>query len=212
MAAARLVRDPDTDTGVPGAWRPLLRAMTSRAPEHRPPLGQVRDRLDAIAGAEPHEATAPVPVARGRLRGDRTDPDATALLHTGGATSVLPDPVAPLAIPDPPATPRDRSRPAVASGGRVAAGTAALLVVLLAGLARRRRRRAARHHDDGPRAEGPTTERCGRATDATTVPTTVPPTTLAPVTTVSGFPFDGSDAPGQDKKDKGPRATGRADG
>jgi hypothetical protein len=40
------------------------------------------------------------------------------------------------------------------------------------------------------------------ATAPTTVPTTVPETTLAPVTTAPGFPFDGGDVPGLEKKDK----------
>lgn len=60
-AAARLARDPDTTTGVPGAWSDLLRAMTARDPATRPGAATVRDRLQALAdGAD--EATAPRPV------------------------------------------------------------------------------------------------------------------------------------------------------
>jgi tRNA A-37 threonylcarbamoyl transferase component Bud32 len=207
VAAARLVRDPDVDSGVPGPWRPLLRAMTSRAPELRPGSATVRDRLEAIAGEEPSDATAPVPVAAevpprgGPL--DRTDPDATALIHAGGTTSVLPIPVAPLAIPDPAETTRDRTGVGRRLGWALAAGTAALLIAL--SLAWR---------GDGVdqpldttttvRSEGSdtTVRRGATATAPTTVPTTVPETTLAPVTTASGFPFDGGDVPGLDKKDK----------
>ena len=47
-AVARLVRDPDTSTDVPDAWRDLLRDMTERAPSDRPSAAQVRDRLRAM--------------------------------------------------------------------------------------------------------------------------------------------------------------------
>jgi serine/threonine protein kinase len=213
VAAARLVRDPDVDRGVPGEWRPLLRAMTSREPHLRPSSATVRDRLEAIASAEPSEATAPVPVAAsapppsgGPL--DRTDPDATALLHADGPTSVLPIPVAPLVIPDPPATPRDRIGARRRLGWAVAAGTAALLIILSLAwrgdgvdqpLDTTTTVRSAERSDT-------TVRRAATNTVPTTVATTVPETTLAPVTTEAGFPFEGSEPPGQAKKDEDPAA------
>ncbi len=183
VAAVRLVRDPDVDTGVPGRWRPLLRAMTSRAPELRPASATVRDRLEAIARAEPAEVTAP--------------------LHVGDATSVLPIPVLPLAIPDPPGAPRDRIGVGRRLGWALAAGTAALLVALSLAWQGRGVDQPLDTTTTVRVADGSNTT-VRRAT-TTTVPTTVPETTLAPVTTL-GFPFDGSELPGPGKKDKEPKA------
>jgi serine/threonine protein kinase len=42
---ARLVRDPDTTTGVPAGWQDVLAAMTARDPMDRPTAAQVATRL-----------------------------------------------------------------------------------------------------------------------------------------------------------------------
>lgn len=219
VAAGRLVRDPDTDSGVPGEWRPLLRAMTSREPSQRPAAAEVQERLEGIARSAPSDATAPVPVVAPVVAPaiapivspfDRTDPDATAALHAEGATAVLPVPMPPPppgAVPLPPApTPSSRS-----VGGRrvawalAAAAAAVVLAVLLA---------SAGDGIDAPGdtsttnpvlAEGsPETDR--QADTTTTVPTTV--AEAVTTTAAAGFPFDGGEPPGlpgngKDKKGGG---------
>ena len=76
-AVARLVRDPDTSTNVPDAWRDLLRDMTERAPSDRPLAAQVRDRLRALL-LIPTNPTAPLgvvgPTTVGRHQTQRRPP------------------------------------------------------------------------------------------------------------------------------------------
>jgi serine/threonine protein kinase len=49
VAIARLARDPDTVTGVPASWRPLLLDMLRRDPAQRSSAADVARRLDLLA-------------------------------------------------------------------------------------------------------------------------------------------------------------------
>lgn len=60
MVIARLARDPDTTTGVPPGWRPVLRAMLQRDPVQRPGAADVARRLEAMGSEDP--TTAPVEI------------------------------------------------------------------------------------------------------------------------------------------------------
>ncbi|HMG26248.1 MAG TPA: serine/threonine-protein kinase [Acidimicrobiia bacterium] len=57
-AAARLSRDPDIPSGIPGSWPVILRAMTARDPRARPSADVLRDRLGPSPDAP--SATAPI--------------------------------------------------------------------------------------------------------------------------------------------------------
>jgi len=188
VATARLVRDPDTDRGVPGAWRTLLAAMTSRIPEERPTTEEVRDRLPALASSA-DEATAPVAAvgAGPVVSGDAP----TQAIPTAGATSVLPVSFVPLEVTEP-AAPRRSMLPLWAA---VAAIAAVLVVGLVAGA------------DSGGKGRVPTTTVPQVATEledepSTTVATTT--TTLAPTTTtglLDVLPLDVG-RPDKPKKDR----------
>jgi serine/threonine protein kinase len=62
VAMARLVRNPDTETGVPRAWHGLLSAMTGRSASSRPSAAEVRDALRAIAVSTPTGGEEPASV------------------------------------------------------------------------------------------------------------------------------------------------------
>ena len=105
-AVARLVRDPDTSTNVPDAWRDLLRDMTERAPSDRPPAAQVRDRLRAML-LIPTTPTAPLGVV-GPTTVEAPDAAAAAATDalttpapTAGGTAVMPAALLPSAAPRP---------------------------------------------------------------------------------------------------------------
>jgi len=64
-AVARLLRDPLIPANLPGAWPPLLRAMTQSDPARRPTAAEVEAALTGrgdIIGAPPATATLPQPV------------------------------------------------------------------------------------------------------------------------------------------------------
>ena len=162
-AAARLARDPDTATGVPGAWRPLLAAMTARDPSARPSAAEVRARLTAIA----HAGDEPTGLRPVTAWGDAP----TQAIAVDGGTAVLPVP--PAALLD---DVRDAPPPARAGRARwaIAAAVGALLVLVVAAA-------AASGGDDDP------------ATATTLAPATTtvqdesdsPPPSRAPSTTVA---------------------------
>lgn len=91
VAVARLVRPPDTTTGVPGPWRALLASMTERAPANRPAAASVRDRLrDLAAAVDPvDQPTGAVGAVAATI----------ALAPEDGRTAVLPAALAPAASP-----------------------------------------------------------------------------------------------------------------
>ena len=66
-AAARLARDPDVPTTLPGGWTPLLRDMTTREAERRPSAGEVADRAGADNGSTSwaFTETSAIPAAEG---------------------------------------------------------------------------------------------------------------------------------------------------
>lgn len=216
VAAARLTRDPDTTTAVAPGWQPLLRSMTSRAPELRPSMATVRDRLRALAQGTPDEVTAAVPVLA--AGGGPGSDEATASMalgeaHLGDRTEVY---AAPPVVQTPPEESADGSVWTPSWAWAVWAGLAAALVLVV----------IAWGSTEGGRSPlDATTSTTGfvAATegDATLLgePTTSAPTTSAPTTTVTeapaptvvdvdgdpfppGFPFDeeGSGA-GKKKKD-----------
>ena len=193
-AVARLVRDPDTSTDVPDAWRDLLRDMTERAPSDRPSAAQVRDRLRAML------LIPTTPTARSAWSDRRpwrlhqtaaaaAPPDAlTTPAPTAGGTAVMPAALLPSEAPRP-----ARTRLTV-----LAAAVVGLLVII--GLA------AVAADDDGANPARPpsTTEPVA----VTSPPTTAPPTTEAPVER-AGKPKDpgpGHEKGDGDKKDNGPGA------
>ena len=85
VALARLVRSPDTETGVPGRWRGLLSTMTDRVAPNRPIAAEVRDQLRAIllSASDVTGAAASVAVAVDA-------PDGTVAETSGAATRAMP--------------------------------------------------------------------------------------------------------------------------
>jgi eukaryotic-like serine/threonine-protein kinase len=184
-AAARLVRDPDTTTGVPGAWHDLLGAMTARDPGRRPTALEVRDRLVALATAA-GEATAAVPAVAGAPRPVTAwGEEATQVIASADHTAVL---AAPPLVAEPEPGPAVRGAP---PGGRrglwvALAGVAALVVAVAVAVA------ATQSPPEEPTqvttippattAPPADTEEAPPTTDApvTTVPETLPPTTTVP--------------------------------
>jgi len=66
VAVARLARDPEIPDRFPASWRRLLRAMTTREPEHRPTAAQAADALRAIAsGADDRTVALAIPPTPG---------------------------------------------------------------------------------------------------------------------------------------------------
>jgi hypothetical protein len=121
VAVARLVRSPDADTGVPEAWRPVLAAMTDRAPANRPTAVEVRDQLSGLVD--------PAAVAAGAMVVDRPAPAEAVTMPleaVGGGTTVMPvalvPEVGPAAVRD--AVPAGRRRAVLA----VVIGLVALLL------------------------------------------------------------------------------------
>ena len=187
VAVARLARDPDTTDGVPGAWQPLLAAMTARRPEDRPSAADVREHLRHLAAA-PDEATgalaaAAPAMATGALAtaapvaGDAP----TAAMQAADGTAVLAVP--PLLVPEDagPRRPRGRVQP----GWWVVLGVLAVALLGLALVA------AAGGGGSGDEDPDPTTtittsppadeaEDAPPPTAQTTVPETVPPETTLP--------------------------------
>ena len=172
MAVARLARDPDTTTGVPGAWRPLLSDMTARTATERPSAGEVRDRLTSqLAGLDaPTGAIALAPAA------------VTVTDLPAAGTAVMPVTL----LPEPtPARPNRRRA--------ILAATAALAIGLGG---------AAAMNDDGPfgAVPDPTTTVTPVPTTTTTVtPTTAAPPTTTPAATTPTDDED-RDRPGKDKE------------
>ena len=179
-AVARLVRDPDTSTDVPDAWRVLLRDMTERAASDRPSAAQVRDRLRAMLLITT-TPTAPLGVV------GPTTPTAavTTPVPSPGGTAVMPAALLPSEAP----------RPARTRLTLLAAAFVGLLIII--GL-------AAVAADDGVNPARPpsTTEPVA----VTSPPTTAPPSTEAPVEP-PGKPKDPGHGNGKGnggKKDNGP--------
>jgi serine/threonine protein kinase len=108
VAVARVVRDPDIGADVPEAWRPLLREMTSREPEHRPPAEAVRARLEALEGTDHDAPSAALPPAAVVGAGVVDSHAATEVVAVSGGTTVMPA----VQLPEPPsASPPDREHP-----------------------------------------------------------------------------------------------------
>jgi serine/threonine protein kinase len=124
VAIARLARDPDTTTGVPGAWQPLLHDMVQRDPANRPTAAAVRGRLLAMATAA-DQPTAPMPAGAALPLTSAGDLDTTAVLETSGGTEVLP---VPLPIPD--GSPRRRLSDRIPAWVWIGGLAAAMLIVL----------------------------------------------------------------------------------
>jgi hypothetical protein len=196
VAVARLARNPDTSSGVPGAWRPLLAAMTHRAAPNRPPAAEVRDRLRSLleAADEPTGAVGAVaPVAQVLVPapqgGAATAGDAaTMALPAAGGTTVMPAAALPRPEPAPaevaPAGPGARRALAVVLVGLL------LLVVAVA---------VASGGGSGQLDDVPTTQVTEPAAEPP--PTTVAPATTAPPPTAKG---DGAGkGGGKEKKEKG---------
>jgi hypothetical protein len=194
-AVARLVRDPDTNTDVPDAWRDLFRDMTERAPADRPSASQVRDRLRAML-LIPTTPTALLgvvgPTTAVAAPGGAAAAPADALTTpapSGGGTTVMPAAL----------LPSEDARPVRTRLTLLAAAVMGLLVII--GLA------AIAADDDGVNPARPpstTTEPVA----VTSPPTTAPPATEAPVA-AHGKPKDPGPGNGKGnggKKDNGPGA------
>lgn len=82
VAVARLVRPPDV-SGAPAAWRPLLAAMTHRAPDNRATAAEAGATLAGLAGA----AGVPAGLVAAPL-GERL----TEAMGVPGGTMVMPAP------------------------------------------------------------------------------------------------------------------------
>src|SRR5262249_57401688 len=96
-AAARLSRDPDIPSGIPGSWPGILRAMTARDPRARPSADVLRDRLGPSPDAP--SATAPI-VAVAAPIADATATVPNASLRTDvRPTSTQPRPQPPVRRP-----------------------------------------------------------------------------------------------------------------
>jgi serine/threonine protein kinase len=217
VAVARLVRDPDTTTDVPGGWRPLLRAMTDRSVATRPPATVVRDRLRALADA-PDEATAAVPVVAPVPPPPGAPPVSPAHAPTvvvpvtealGGDTQMFDVPLFPLPAAPPARDPR-RKATWVAVAALAAVVLLAVVVSAQAGFDDPSKGTDTVGLDQGSTETSVTTQR-NTATTATTLPsTTVPETTAPPTTevtsvtelTVPGPGFDPMNPPDQGKKGK----------
>jgi len=194
VAVARLVRDPDTDTGVAPEWRRLLAEMTSREPAARPSAAAVRDRLAGAdhpaAGVGAGIAGAGIAGAGAGAGGATVDGHApTETIEVGGGTTVMPAALLPVAEEPPPAA--AAPRPAGDLGPRrllwvaLAGFVVGLLIVLAA---------SSGGGIDIP--EGTTTT---APVAVTTTPTTAPPTTTtAP--------------PEDDRDDEGKQDKGRGNG
>ncbi len=187
VAVARLARDPDIGTGVPGAWRDLLRAMTQRAASDRPSAAAVRDRLAGVLdGAEVRTGAlaAVPPVVVAAPLGDAGGAGAaTAVTPVSGGTTVMPAALAPGA--EPTAAGRQRAIVAVVVGGLL------LALALVVG-------RGAGSGIDAPTP--PTT-----AVTEPVVAEPTPTTTTVPPTTTTAAPR-GAEPPGAGRGDeKGPR-------
>ena len=208
VAIARLMRDPDTTTDVPGGWRPLLAAMTSQSADDRPRAASVRDRLRALVAA-PDESTAAVPVippppGAVPLPVAALDPT-TALAAThvlAGRTEVLeavPHDLAPAPIPV-----SDASRRRIVFAA-VAAVAAVLLIVVAAQMGRSGL--DPEKITDGMEADSsstttPASSRPTPTTTPTTVATTLPPTTTTVGSGIPGPDFDPFAGNDNGKKDK----------
>ena len=198
VAVARLARRPDTDTGVPGAWRDLLAAMTDRVVSNRPSAAEVRTRIEAVL-----EGAAQ---STGAMAAAALAPEAVA------PPTVVVNPPPPSVVVNPPAAPAESAED-VTTGLPVAGGTTVMPAVLVPvdeavqgedGLApeheraRRRGRRAAlavagalllavtvaAASGGGPEVPAPTSTTTPAApvvtAPPTTTPTTAPPTTAPP--------------------------------
>jgi serine/threonine protein kinase len=127
VTVARLVRRPDM-VGVPGAWVPLLAAMTGRVPANRPTAAAVRDQLAALLAAGSADTGAVAVVPEAVASDEPTEPlEAVA----AGGTTVMP--VALVPDDDPPALPA--ALPSLRRWALVAAvvGLVLLLAVTMGG-------------------------------------------------------------------------------
>ena len=89
VAMARLHRDPELPASLPGSWRDLLAAMTTRDQAQRISAGQAADALRAIAAGEDVDRT--VVVARPPSPAQTSVLPATAVVsQQAGATAVYP--------------------------------------------------------------------------------------------------------------------------
>ena len=164
-AIGRLARSPDTATGVPGAWRDLLRGMTDRAAQNRPSATEVRDRLRAmLAGATEPTGTVPAAtqVAVAAPNGSVAAPSdaATRALPPVDGTSVMPAALVPEQAP----APRGRRRAVLAA----IIGLVLLIAGLVAGSGR------------GLDLETPPATTTEPAVSSSTTTTAAPTTTEAP--------------------------------
>jgi hypothetical protein len=201
VAMARLARDPDTHTDVPGGWRHLLGEMTDRAAPSRPSASAVRDRLRALvtAAADVTAAVVTVPsvvVAAPSGEGPASS-DAVTASNPAAASSADPGTTVMPAVLLPAAEPVRRAgwRRAV-----VAAAVGALLLVVALGAT----------GDGTGRLESPATTSPPATEPVVAVPPTT--TTTVPATTEpSAPPKPAPHEPGKgkdDPKDKGPGRDG----
>jgi eukaryotic-like serine/threonine-protein kinase len=176
-AAARMSRDPEVPSALPGRWPGILAAMTARDPHARPSAAAVRDRLDG-PGADTGSGLTTAPLAAAPLA-------AAAALHGADGAATVPDTPArteaqPTAVA--PARRKRRRRPWAAAllvGGLIAGATVAGLLAYNAG-------------SEGGSPPAPTTTAVPVTTTPPTLPpTTVPPTTLPPVEPNRGQKGDG---------------------
>jgi len=164
-AAARLSRDPDIPSGIPGSWPVILRAMTARDPRARPSADVLRDRLGPSPDAP--SATAPIVAVAAPIA------DATATVPNASLrTDVRPTSTQPRPQPQV----RRRRRWPLLVGWLVGAMIAGAAV---AGA-------VAYVNSDGGTATPP-------ATTVSIPVTTVPPTTLPPATSPNADRDNGDD-------------------
>jgi eukaryotic-like serine/threonine-protein kinase len=179
--AARLSRDPDIPTDLPGQWPATLRAMTARDPAARPTAAVLREWLngrDARVASVPATAIRAVPATRTEAAPTRVAPTTAAPTNLA-PTSVAPTNLAPTKVGPsrvgPTAEQRMRLRRRRPWLGGVLVGT---LIAGTLGLALLVYRIGSPAGDSTTRP-APTATPAGR-TAVTSPPTARPPTTVLP--------------------------------
>lgn len=168
VALARLARDPDVETGVPGRWHKLLRQMTARDPAARPAAAAVAQRLAPPVAGVPVAVVVPTPGLHGS--GPAGSTELTQPVRVAEGTMVMPAALHPSAEPaqEPPdLVPMDakvRGQRALWLAAALIAGALVLAAVL----------------SGGSGLEPPATSTPVSETTLTTAPTTTaPPSTEA---------------------------------
>ena len=188
VAAARLVRSPDTETDVPRAWQGLLAEMVAREPADRPDAAGVRAALASLAMADEVTGSVPIP-ALAPPPASEADQDATQAMTVAIAmadsTAMMPVPIPSAEVPLDPA-PVAYGRRGIPGWGLWAAGLGMAAVVLIIAIV------AMGSPDSGlpstdttvvTTADAPTT--VATSAPRTTATTEAPTTTVETTTTLS---------------------------